>query len=67
MGYSRGGGGGGGRRTRGTTTLSEHSQLQGGAGACQCRASKTVGDVTDVHIVHLWKEISQRIIGEINF
>lgn len=53
--YSRGGGGGGGggRRPRGTATLPEHSQLQGGAGPRQGGAGKTVRHVTDVHVVHL--------------
>ena len=57
VGYGRGGGGGRGRRAGGTATLPKYSQLQGGAGPCQCRAGETVGDVTDVHIVHLGRKI----------
>lgn len=51
--------GGGGRSPGGTATLPKHSQLQGGAGACQCGAGKTVGDITDVYIVHLKRKTSQ--------
>lgn len=53
MGHCWGGGGRGGRCPGGTATLPEYSQLQGGAGAGQGGASKTVWHVTDVHIVHL--------------
>lgn len=59
MGHSWGGGGRGRRRSGGTTTLPEHGQLQSGAGASQCRAGKTVRDVTDVHIVHLGRKMSK--------
>lgn len=57
VGHSRRGGGRGRGRSGGTSTLSEHSQLQRGAGACQCGAGETVGDITDVHIVHLGRKI----------
>lgn len=66
MGHSRCGGGRGGRRSGGTATLSKHSQLQSGAGACQCGAGKTVGDVADVHIVHLGRRITQSQFWAIN-
>lgn len=48
-----GGGGGGRRRAGGAAALSEHGQLQGGAGPRQRGAGETVRDVADVHVVDL--------------
>lgn len=57
MWHSRcGGRRGGGRHSGGTAALSEHGQLQSSARTCQSGAGKTVGDITDVHIIHLGKE-----------
>lgn len=66
MGHSGRGGGRGGRRSGSTPTLPKHRQLQCGAGACQCGAGKTVGDVTDVHVIHLGRKRSQGKFGAIN-
>lgn len=65
MGHGRGGGGRGGRCPGGTAALPKYSQLQSGAGACQCRAGKTVGHITDVHIVHLGRERSYRKVSAV--